>query len=105
MAHLAHLGGMLVGYLYIKQLGYGTTPRWLRALQRVGAALTPLIAKLIPRWRPRPRNLSPDESSYYMRDVVNPILDKIAREGMQSLTRRERQILESARELIEKKGR
>ena len=90
VAHLAHLGGMLVGYLYIKQLGYGTTPRWLLTLQRVGAALTP-----------RRRDLSPDE---YMRDVVNPILDKIAREGMQSLTRRERRILESARELIGKKG-
>ena len=95
VAHLAHLGGMLVGYLYIKQLGYGTTPRWLLALQRAGAALT-------PRWKPRRRDLSPDE---YMREVVDPILDKIAREGMQSLTRREQQILESARELIEKKGR
>jgi hypothetical protein len=94
VAHLAHLGGMLVGYLYIKQLGYGTPPRWLLTLQRVGAALT-------PRWRPHPSDLSPDE---YMRDVVNPILDKIAREGMQSLTRRERRILESARELIGKKG-
>jgi membrane associated rhomboid family serine protease len=94
VAHLAHLGGMLVGYLYIKQLGYGTTPRWLLMIQQVGAAI-------IPRRKPRPSDLSPDE---YMRDVVNPILDKIAREGMQSLTRRERQILESARELIGKKG-
>jgi hypothetical protein len=63
-------------------------------IQQVGAAI-------IPRRKPRPSDLSPDE---YMRDVVNPILDKIAREGMQSLTRRERQILESARELIGKKG-
>jgi membrane associated rhomboid family serine protease len=102
VAHLAHLGGMLVGYLYIKELGYGTTPRWMLAFQRVGAALT-------PRSRPRRRDLSPDESrserDEYMREVVDPILDKIAREGMQSLTRRERQILESARGLIEKKGR
>jgi hypothetical protein len=105
VAHLAHLGGMLVGYLYIKQLGYGMTPRWLLALQRAGAALTPLIAGL----KPQRRNLSPDDSrserDEYMHEVVDPILDKIAREGMQSLTRREQQILESARELIEKKGR
>jgi len=100
VAHLAHLGGMLVGYLYIKQLGYGTTPRWLLTVQRAGAALTPLLAGLTPRWRPRKGNLSPDD---YMRDVVNPILDKIARDGMQSLTRREQRILESARELIGKK--
>ncbi len=95
VAHLAHLGGMLVGYLYIKQLGYGVTPQWLLALQRAGAAL-------IPRRKPRRRDLSPDE---YMHEMVDPILDKIAREGMQSLTRSEQQILESARELIEKKGR
>ena len=32
-------------------------------------------------------------------------LDKIAREGMQSLTRRERKILESARDLMQKRQR
>ena len=101
VAHLAHLGGAAFGYLYIKQLGYGTTPRWLLALQRVCAAL-------ISRRQRRRRDLSSDESrserDEYMRDVVDPILDKIAREGLQSLTQHEQQILESARELIEKKG-
>jgi rhomboid family protein len=95
VAHLAHLGGSALGYLYIKQLGYGTTPRWLLWLQDI-------VARLKPRHRPSPRDLSPEE---YMREQVDPILDKIAREGMQSLTRRERKILESAKDLMQKQQR
>jgi hypothetical protein len=95
VAHLAHLGGAALGYLYIKQLGYGGTPRWLMHLQNAGA-------RLKPRRRPPPREMSPDE---YMREQVDPILDKIAREGMQSLTRQERKILESAKDLMQKQRR
>ena len=95
IAHLAHLGGAAFGYLYIKQLGYGTTPRWLLWLQNV-------TARLKPRPRPSPRNRSSEE---FMREEIDPILDKIAREGMQSLTRHERKILESARELMQKRQR
>jgi hypothetical protein len=95
VAHLAHLGGAAFGYLYIKQLGYGTTPRWLLWLQGMSA-------RLKPRPRPTPRNLSSEE---FMRQEIDPILDKIAREGMQSLTRRERKILESAKELMQKRRR
>jgi rhomboid family protein len=95
VAHLAHLGGAAFGYLYIKQLGYGTTPRWLLWLQDKSA-------RLKPRPRPTPRNLSSEE---FMRQEIDPILDKIAKEGMQSLTRRERKILESAKELMQKRQR
>ena len=93
VAHLAHLGGAAFGYLYIKHLGYGTTPRWLLWIQNV-------TARLKPRARPSPRNMSSEE---FVRAEIDPILDKIAREGMQSLTRRERKILESARELMQKR--
>ena len=41
----------------------------------------------------------------FIREQVDPILDKIAREGMQSLTRRERKILESAKDLMQKRQR
>jgi membrane associated rhomboid family serine protease len=95
VAHLAHLGGAAFGYLYIKQLGYGTTPRWLLWIQN-------MTARLKPRPRPSPRNMSSEE---FVREEVDPILDKIAREGMQSLTRRERKILESAKELMQKRQR
>jgi len=95
VAHLAHLGGAALGYLYVKQLGYGARPRWLMWLQGVGA-------RLKPRRRPPPRALSPEE---YMREQVDPILDKIAREGIESLTRHERKILESAKDLMQKQRR
>jgi membrane associated rhomboid family serine protease len=95
VAHLAHLGGALFGYLYIKQLGYGATPRWLLWLQDISG-------RLKPRQRPPPRDMSPEE---FIREQVDPILDKIAREGMQSLTRRERKILESAKDLMQKQRR
>jgi membrane associated rhomboid family serine protease len=95
VANLAHLGGAAFGYLYIKQLGYGTTPGWLLWLQDISG-------RLKPRPRPTPRNMSSEE---FIQEQVDPILDKIAREGMQSLTRRERKILESAKDLMQKRQR
>ncbi|MEI6084390.1 MAG: rhomboid family intramembrane serine protease [Verrucomicrobiota bacterium] len=93
VAHLAHLGGAALGYLYIKSLGYGTTPRWLGWLHQLETRRQP---------KPAPRTLSPDE---FMRQEIDPILDKISREGMQSLTKRERKILESAKDVIQKPRR
>lgn len=95
VAHLAHLGGAALGYVYIKHLGYGTQPRWVLWLQR-------MIEKLRPHRRPKPRPVSREE---FMSQQIDPILEKIAREGMQSLTRRERKILESAREHMQNQPR
>jgi len=97
VAHLAHLGGAAFGYLYIKQLGYGATPIWLLRLQRFAQSL-----------RPRQRSHSPPRygsSEEFIRREIDPILDKIAREGMHSLTRQERKILESAKDLMQKQQR
>ncbi len=44
-------------------------------------------------------------SEEFIRKEVDPILDKIARDGMASLTRRERKILESAKDLMQKERR
>jgi membrane associated rhomboid family serine protease len=95
VAHLAHLGGAALGYLYIKQLGYGATPRWMLWFQGIGE-------KFRPRQRPVPR---PQTREEFISQEVDPILDKIAREGIQSLTRRERKILESAKDLMQNKPR
>ena len=97
VAHLAHLGGAALGYLYIKQLGYGQTPRWMLWWQSLGEKLKPRRPAPV---RKRERDLTPEE---FMRDKVDPILDKIARDGMQSLTREERQVLESAKEHLRKR--
>ncbi len=96
VAHLAHLGGALLGYVYIKALGYGPPPRWLRWWQSAKEALWP---------RRRPRAERPLSREEFIREQIDPILDKISREGMQSLTRRERKILESAKDLLQKQRR
>lgn len=93
VAHLAHLGGAGLGYLYIKSLGYGTMPRWLTWLRN-----------LETRWQPKIKPVSqartPEE---FMREEIDPILDKISREGMQSLTKQERKTLESAKDIMHKR--
>jgi membrane associated rhomboid family serine protease len=96
VAHLAHLGGALLGYVYIKSLGYGAPPRWLLWWQRATQAMRPR------RRKPVARQLSREE---FIQEQIDPILDKISREGMQSLTRRERKILESAKDLLQKQQR
>jgi len=84
VAHLAHLGGAALGWAFVKALGYGRPMRWRW-----------------PRWPKRTVRSTED----FMREEIDPILDKISREGIQSLTARERKILESARDLLHKRQR
>ena len=93
VAHLAHLGGAAVGYVYIKSLGYGAPPRWLIWLRN-----------LTPRRYPKPKPAAMTREQF-IRNEIDPILDKISREGIQSLTRQERKILESAKDLMQKQQR
>jgi len=107
VAHGAHLGGMLVG------LGY---------VQLVVKARRDLLAWARPQPRPRPRELVsassskrssprrqrqsiPDElpAADFISREVDPILDKISAHGIQSLTERERRVLEAARAKISKR--
>ena len=109
MAHAAHLGGMLAGIAWVK-LGwhrdYVLLPweDWLRRIQlwnslrRHRIQIIPNQAGKSPLWRSaadKPdEDLSTDE---FVKSEVDPILDKISRHGIQSLTELERQILEKAR--------
>ncbi len=88
VAHLAHLGGVVVGYVFIKWMGWGEPSRFVEKLR---AAVEPLAR---PAARPtREKDLSPEE---FISEKVDPILDKISREGIHSLTREERKILEQS---------
>jgi hypothetical protein len=53
----------------------------------------------------KPRSETRRSAEDFMREEIDPILDKISREGMQSLTARERKVLESARDLLQKRHR
>jgi membrane associated rhomboid family serine protease len=88
MAHVAHLGGCLVGWIYARQLGFGN-PWWIQR-------------RMVERRQREERltRMSPDQ---YMVEEIDPVLDKISREGIRSLTRRERRILERGRDKISQK--
>ena len=87
-AHGAHLVGCLVGWIYARQLGFGN-PWWIQR-------------HMVER-RHREERLARMGPEQYMTEEIDPVLDKISREGIRSLTRRERRILERGREKISQK--
>jgi len=88
IGHVAHLGGALLGWFYVRRLGFGGA-FWFQRFVR-------------DRRRTRERQERMDPNEFISREI-DPILDKIAKEGIQSLTRAERRILELGREKIAKK--
>jgi rhomboid family protein len=101
IANAAHLGGILTGFLYVRQIFQGRWhwPQWKfpsrRAKPReVVAAGTGKKSS----WRSTAGNTEEDlPADEFLKNEVDPILDKISAHGIQSLTARERQILEKAR--------
>lgn len=91
VAHAAHLGGMAMGWFFVRKIMQGD---W----SRLEGALKPAEKKLSRRARLEPADDQPDTS--FMESEVDPILDKISAHGIQSLTARERQILEAARKHV-----
>jgi membrane associated rhomboid family serine protease len=87
IANAAHLGGMLTGVIFIRQFVQG------RRLP------SPFPSRHTPS-RESENDLSTDE---FLHQEVDPILDKISAHGIQSLTAREREILEKARARMEKR--
>ncbi len=84
IGHVAHLAGAVTGWVYTRRLGFG------------GAGI---FAFFRERKRIRER-LEQMDSSEFISEEIDPILDKISREGIHSLTRAERRILEQGREKI-----
>lgn len=107
VANAAHLGGILAGFFYVRQIVQGRwqLPQW--KLPSRAAAPRELAAKSVGQkssWKlnaiPPAEDLTPDE---FLQKEVDPILDKISARGIQSLTPREREILEKARSRINKR--
>jgi len=88
IGHVAHLGGAFTGWVYARRLGYGA-PFWFQRIY-------------INRRRLRERRARMG-STQFISQEIDPILDKISKEGIHSLTRAERQILKLGQEKIEKK--
>jgi len=104
VAHAAHLGGMLTGIIFIRYAIHWQWPQFQRAKRRPLQRLVKVPFEKPARWaRSRSaevEDLPPDE---FLAREVDPILDKISAQGIQSLTERERRILEAAREKMAKR--
>ena len=82
---VAMLAATVAGWLYVKQLGYGNP----LAIQRYIFEKRERAARL--------ERMSPEQ---FISGEIDPILDKISREGMHSLTRAERKILALGKDKI-----
>lgn len=87
VANAAHLGGMVMGWFFVRKIMQGD---W----SRLTGALRPAAQKEVRR--PALESVPKKTGGDFLADEVDPILDKISAHGIQSLTAREREILESA---------
>jgi membrane associated rhomboid family serine protease len=98
IAQFAHLGGLVVGYVYLKK-GWQIEARWTdlrRGLRRRRLKVVRGGASPPPSPPPasrRPRDSRDDEEARIL-DVVDRLLDKIAAQGIDSLTPEERRFLD-----------
>lgn len=93
VAHFAHLGGLLTGFVYLKgHRGVGDQARRLtKVVRRRRLAIVPRDeAPDAPR--PRAGREDPDEKALF--DAVDRVLDKISAHGMSSLTPDELKLLD-----------
>ncbi len=107
VANIAHLGGMLTGYAFVLLFiqGHWHMPQWkLPARQSAPRELAVKRAGKNSSWNSK--SIPPAEdlsAAEFLQKEVDPILDKISASGIQSLTPREREILEKARSRMNKR--
>jgi membrane associated rhomboid family serine protease len=105
VAHAAHLGGMLTGIAWIRVIMSPTPPfQFWRSLSRRPSPKRESAATPAKR-SPRAARKKPDElpAGEFISREVDPILEKISAQGIHSLTDRERQILQAARNKMAKR--
>jgi membrane associated rhomboid family serine protease len=105
IAHAAHLGGMLTGVVFVRYAIHWNL-RWPRFVKKSGPPARPLVrvhSQKSALWGNKtavPEDLPAEE---FLSKEVDPILEKISAHGIQSLTERERRVLESARARMAKR--
>ena len=108
VAHGAHLGGMIMGVFYVKQVIHWNL-HWPGSAKRPPRRTLPrelvnVVASKSQRWsRRQPETDEPLTTDEFLSREVDPILDKISQHGIHSLTERERKILDAARKKMEKR--
>ena len=105
VADVAHLGGILAGVIFVKYAVH-----WHFQWPQLNRRARPPIRRLVKVHSQKPgwgrdkevveEDLPPEE---FLSKEVDPILDKISAQGIQSLTDREKKILETARAKMRKR--
>lgn len=83
IVHSAYLGGGLAGWFYVHLLGFGRPS---------------FVQRFLTQRRNEAERLRRMSSEQFIAEQIDPLLDKISRSGIDSLTRAERKILALARE-------
>lgn len=83
VTHSCYLGGCAAGWLYAHLLGFGRPS---------------IVQRLLHQRRAKVERYQQMTPAQFITEEIDPLLDKISREGMQSLTRSERRTLSKARE-------
>lgn len=96
--HIAHLGGALFGYLYIVQFrkGKNITKGFDRFMDKVFSLFKPRQKFKVSYKRPMndmERDIQYNKSQVEKQKDIDRILDKIAKSGYDSLTKKEKEIL------------
>ncbi|MCD6376477.1 MAG: rhomboid family intramembrane serine protease [Caldisericaceae bacterium] len=87
IAHAAHLGGIVIGYIYLKYwYMFYKIKSWLSSLS--ATTKTPKM-----KYRPGGKGSEEEKVEYY-RKVIDELLDKINRVGYLNLTEEEKKLLE-----------
>lgn len=88
VSHSVYLGGAMAGWIYAHLLGFGHPS---------------LLQRFLRQRRTEACRFDQMSAEQLMSDEIDPLLEKIAREGISSLTRKERRNLARAREkMLEK---
>lgn len=101
IAHAAHFGGLAAGVFYVRYAAQWEwkPPQFFRFHPRPKVKVMSAPGRSRPGALPTETSLPPED---FLAREVDPILDKISAHGIQSLTERERRVLQAARERMGK---
>ena len=105
VAHGAHLGGIFLGLAYVRwSTAWEGLFNWKPFKSKPRKTKSGVASSKISIWPVGKAEKSDDlPSAEFISREVDPILDKISQHGIQSLTERERKILEAARSKMAKR--
>jgi membrane associated rhomboid family serine protease len=106
VANAAHLGGILTGFFYVRQIVQGRwhLPQWKFPSQRNEPREFVAAGKGKNKfWSSTAKTDEELSAKEFLQKEVDPILDKISAHGIQSLTANERATLEKARSQMAKR--